>query len=125
MRVRPIAPVTGALQPVDLEEAQIHTRADCAEEEVLLGSLISVATQAATDRLQRALVPTRYRLTLDSFPDAIELLMPPIMTKAKLGFQLPAMSKKPMMLAELVMPETIKPNPKTSPAKKVMVFFMV
>jgi uncharacterized phiE125 gp8 family phage protein len=80
MRVRPIAPVTGALQPVDLEEAQIHTRADCAEEEVLLGSLISVATQAATDRLQRALVPTRYRLTLDSFPDAIELLMPPIMS---------------------------------------------
>lgn len=80
MRVRPIAPVAGALQPVSLEEAQIHTRADCAEEEVLLGSLISVATQAASDRLQRALVPTRYRLTLDSFPDAIELLMPPIMS---------------------------------------------
>jgi hypothetical protein len=35
------------------------------------------------------------------------------------------MSKKPMMLAGLVMPETIKPNPKISPAKKVMVFFMV
>ncbi len=80
MRVRPIAPVTGALQPVSLGEAREHARVDCADHDALIGSLISVSTQAASDRLQRALVPTRYRLTLDSFSDAIELLMPPIMS---------------------------------------------
>jgi uncharacterized phiE125 gp8 family phage protein len=78
MPVRIIAPAAGAVQPVTLSEARSQTRADCNDEDAFLGLLISVATQAATDRLQRALVPTRYRLTLDSFPDAIELLMPPI-----------------------------------------------
>lgn len=80
MRVRIIAPVTGALQPVTLEEARAQTRVDCDAEDAFLGLLISVATQAASDRLQRALVPTRYRLTLDSFPDAVELLMPPVIS---------------------------------------------
>ena len=80
MRVRIIAPVAGAVQPVTLSEARSQTRVDCDAEDAFLGLLISVATQAASDRLQRALVPTRYRLTLDSFPDAIELLMPPIIS---------------------------------------------
>jgi uncharacterized phiE125 gp8 family phage protein len=80
MRVRIIAPATGALQPVSLEEARDQARVDCDAEDTFLGLLISVATQAATDRLQRALVPTRYRLTLDSFPSAIELLKPPIIS---------------------------------------------
>lgn len=80
MRVRIIAPAAGALQPITLEEARAQTRVDCDAEDAFLGLLISVATQAASDRLQRALVPTRYRLTLDSFPDAIELLMPPILS---------------------------------------------
>jgi uncharacterized phiE125 gp8 family phage protein len=80
MPVRIIAPVTGALQPVSLEEARAQTRVDCEDEDALITSLASVATQAASDRLQRALVPTRYRLTLDSFPSAIELLMPPIIS---------------------------------------------
>jgi uncharacterized phiE125 gp8 family phage protein len=80
MPVRIIAPATGALQPVSLEEARDHVRVTCDDHDALIGALISVATQAASDRLQRALVPTRYRLTLDSFPDAVELLMPPIIS---------------------------------------------
>jgi uncharacterized phiE125 gp8 family phage protein len=80
MPVRIIAPAAGAVQPVTLSEARSQTRADCNDEDAFLGLLISVATQAATDRLQRALVPTRYRLTLDSFPSAIELLKPPIIS---------------------------------------------
>jgi uncharacterized phiE125 gp8 family phage protein len=80
MPVRIIAPATGAVQPVTLAEARAQTRADCNDEDTLITSLASVATQAASDRLQRALVPTRYRLTLDSFPDAVELLKPPIMS---------------------------------------------
>lgn len=80
MPIRTIAPATGAVQPISMEEARAQLRVDCADEDALIGSLISVATQTASDRLQRALVPTRYRLTLDSFPGAIELRMPPIIS---------------------------------------------
>ncbi len=78
MPVRKIATVEGATPPVTLVEANAQTRTDCADEDVLMAAYIEVATQAASDRLQRSLVPTRYRLTVDSFPDALELLMPPI-----------------------------------------------
>lgn len=80
MPVRKIAPATGALQSVSLEAAKAQARVDCADEDSLIGMYISAATDAASDRLQRALVPTRYRLTLDSFAPAIELLMPPILS---------------------------------------------
>lgn len=78
MPVRKIATVEGALPPITLLQAKAQTRTDCADEDSLINAYIEAATQAASDRLQRALVPTRYRLTVDSFPDAIELLMPPI-----------------------------------------------
>lgn len=80
MPVRKIAAVPGAVQPVTLEQARAQCRVDGADEDALLGTYISVATQAAADRLQRTLVPTRWRLTLDRFPDAIELAMPPIVS---------------------------------------------
>ena len=80
MPVRIIAPVTGAVQPVTLAEARAHLRVDDTAEDALITALIAVATQTASDRLQRALVPTRYRLTVDSFPDALELHMPPIIS---------------------------------------------
>lgn len=80
MPIRKIAAVTGAVQPVSLELAKAQTRVDCTDEDGLIGGYISAATEAASDRLQRALVPTRYRLTVDSFPPAIELLLPPIVS---------------------------------------------
>lgn len=80
MPVRLIAPVSGAALPVTLQEAKIQTRTDCADEDALHTALIGVATQAASDRLQRALVPSQYRLTLDAFPDTIDLLMPPVIS---------------------------------------------
>lgn len=80
MPVRKIATVTGALPAVTLEQARGQVRADCADEDTLLTALAQVATDAAADRLQRSLVPARYRLTLDSFPDAIELIMPPVIS---------------------------------------------
>ena len=80
MPVRKIATAAGAVPAVTLQEARAQVRSDCADEDALLTALIDVATQAASDRLQRALVPTRYRLTVDSFPDALELLYPPIMS---------------------------------------------
>lgn len=75
-RFRKLAAVPGAVQPVTLEQARAQCRVDCEDEDTLLGIYISVATQAASDRLQRALVPTRYRLTLDAFVPIIDLLAP-------------------------------------------------
>ena len=79
MRVRKITAVPGAVQPVSLEKARSHLRVDCTDEDGLIADDIEAATDAASDRLQRALVPSRYRLTLDAFPvGAIELLLPPV-----------------------------------------------
>lgn len=81
MPVRKIAAVTNAVLPVSLEEAKQQVRAnECDDEDGLIGVYVNAATAAAADRLQRTLVPTRYQLTLDSFPTAIELLMPPIVS---------------------------------------------
>lgn len=79
VRLRKIDAAPGSVQPVSLEEAKAQTRVDCDDEDSLLGMYIHAATDAASDRLQRALVPTRYRLTLDAFPaEAIDLLLPPV-----------------------------------------------
>ena len=86
MPVRKIATVQGAALPITLVQAKAQTRTDCADEDVLIGAYIEVATQAASDRLQRSLVPTRYRLTVDSFPEAIELLLPPVTSVESVKF---------------------------------------
>lgn len=78
MPIRKIAAAAGAVQPVTLEQARAHCRVDFADEDSLIGVFVSAATQAAEERMQRALAPTRYRLTVDRFPDAIELLPPVI-----------------------------------------------
>lgn len=80
MPTRIIALVPGALQPVNLTEAKTHLRVDGTDEDALIEVYIMVATQAAADRLQRTLVPTRYRLTVDVFPAALVLIMPPVAT---------------------------------------------
>ncbi len=77
-RTRKISAVSDAVHPVTLERARAQCRVDCLDEDVLIGSYIFAATQAASDRLQRALVPANYRLTLDAFATSIELLPPVI-----------------------------------------------
>jgi len=90
MPVRKISPVPGAAPAVTLAQARAQVRSDCADEDALLQALIDVATDAAADRLQRALVPTRYRLTVDSFPAALELLMPPVLSVESVKYTDPA-----------------------------------
>lgn len=81
MPVRKIEHLSGALQAASIEDARAQTRAsECGDEDALLSALISAATQTASDRLQRALVPARYRLTLDAFEPVILLSMPPILS---------------------------------------------
>lgn len=78
-RTRLIALVDPNLLPVTLTEAKIQNRVDCPDEDSLTTSYILAATQHAADKIGRALMPARYRLTLDSFPDVIELL-PPVLS---------------------------------------------
>ncbi len=87
MPVRKIAALDGAVQPVSLEEAKQQCRAtDCVDEDGLISIYVGAATSDAGSRMQRALVPSRYRLTLDAFTPAIELLMPPILDVESVKF---------------------------------------
>ncbi len=72
----PAAPV------LSLADAKAHlkvTFSDAGNDAYII-TLIDVATRAAEDRLQRTLVSTPWRLTLDAFPDAFRLTYPPILT---------------------------------------------
>lgn len=68
-----------AVEPVPLAEARMHLRAASTSEDALISSLITVARQACEERLQRTLIETAWRLTLDAFPDAVQLRMPRVM----------------------------------------------
>ena len=80
MPTRRIATVAGAPEPVSLAQAKLHLRTDCDDEDVMIGVNITTARVAAEDRLQRALVPSTWQLTLDTWPAVIELHRPPLQT---------------------------------------------
>ncbi|WP_343735261.1 hypothetical protein [Acidovorax sp.] len=67
----PTIKVTDATtEPLTLAEAKAHLREEQGEthNDLLISSLISVARQAAEDRLQRTLLTTTWLRTLDRFP---------------------------------------------------------
>jgi uncharacterized phiE125 gp8 family phage protein len=80
MPARRIA-ITADQEPLTLYEAKAHLRAaDCDDEDELITALIATARQALEDRLQRALVPSTWRLSQPAFGAygaALELPMPP------------------------------------------------
>lgn len=78
MPTRRIATAAGATEPVTLAQAKQHLRTDCDDEDVMIGMSITTARTAAEDRLQRALVPSTWQLTLDEWPDVIQLQRPPV-----------------------------------------------
>lgn len=67
-----------AEEPVTLAQAKAHLRVDVPDDDDYITALITVARTAAEDRLQRTLVNTPWRLTLDGFPPSITLPMPPL-----------------------------------------------
>jgi uncharacterized phiE125 gp8 family phage protein len=69
--------VPPAVEPVTLAQAKAHLRLDHNDDDDYITALISVARTAAEDRTERTLINTTWKLTLDNFPDAIPLLMPP------------------------------------------------
>lgn len=69
------------VEPLTLAQAKRHLKEDLvdADNDADITDLIKTAREDAEGRLQRTLVRTTWRLTLDAFPSAIELLMPRVM----------------------------------------------
>jgi len=81
----PLQLVTPAAEePVSLAEAKRHLRVESAEDDALIGSLISAARQAAETLTGRQFVTARWKLVLDSFPGPSLMGVP-----AGLPFSLP------------------------------------
>lgn len=74
------------VEPVSLAEAKLHLRVDHADEDALITRLIKVARVAAEDRTERSLITTTWQITLDAFPDAIALPMPPLLSVTSLQY---------------------------------------
>jgi uncharacterized phiE125 gp8 family phage protein len=68
-----------AAEPLSLAEALAHLRVSAGVEDAYISALIPVVREACENRIERTLVETSWVLTLDSFPDAIELMMPPVL----------------------------------------------
>lgn len=68
------------VEPITLADALTHLRADSdsGANDAYITSLIKVARQTCEDRIERTLISTPWRLKLDGFTDAIELLQPPV-----------------------------------------------
>lgn len=71
-----------AAEPITLAEAQSHLRVSAGVEEAYISSLIPVVREACENRIERTLIQTAWVLTLDTFPDAIELMMAPVISVA-------------------------------------------
>lgn len=68
-----------ALEPITLEQAKAHLRVEVNDDDLLIGSLITAAREAAEHETQRALMPQTWDLTLTAFPaGAIRLPKPPM-----------------------------------------------
>jgi uncharacterized phiE125 gp8 family phage protein len=77
-----------AADPVTLAEAKQHLREDLADpaNDAYISAIISAAHAACSDITQRTLMTSGWTLTLDGFPDAIELTRPPLIGVASVRF---------------------------------------
>jgi uncharacterized phiE125 gp8 family phage protein len=69
-----------AVVAVSLAEAKLHCRVDHADEDTLIASYIQAALQSldgAEGALGRCLTNQTWKLTLEGFPDCLELPLPP------------------------------------------------
>lgn len=70
--------ITTPTEPITLAEAKLHLRVDDTAEDALITALISAARETCEDRIEGTIPVTGWRLTLDSFPDAIKLPRGPV-----------------------------------------------
>ena len=78
-----------SVEPLTLAEALVQmkeTSDSGGEIDTLALRLIRTARRACEERIERTLIATPWRLTLDAFPDAIELRQPPILAVQSVQF---------------------------------------
>jgi uncharacterized phiE125 gp8 family phage protein len=77
-----------AAEPLTLSEVLVHLRADAdgGANDAYVTALISVARETCEARTERTLISTPLTLNLDAFPDAIELLQPPVIDVTALRY---------------------------------------
>lgn len=66
MPLQPITPPT--VEPVSLLEAKAHLRVDIADDDVLIGALVSAARDYAEGLTHKQMVAARWKQVMDSFP---------------------------------------------------------
>lgn len=66
MPLQLVTPPAG--EPVSLADAKQHLRVDGGDDDLLIGSLITAARQAAETKTGRQLITARWKLVLDAFP---------------------------------------------------------
>lgn len=109
-------------EPITLAEANVHLRCTCSDEDAYVQSLITVARVEAENRLQRALVPSQWRLSLDAFPpgnEAISLVMPPVASVESVTYwradgTQATMAPSAYLLDNISEPARLVPDPGTS-----------
>jgi uncharacterized phiE125 gp8 family phage protein len=82
-------------EPVTLDHVKAHLRVDAADDDTLIRALITAARIDAENRLQRTLLQSTWRLTLDGFPrgwpdDAVLLSWGPIVDVVSVQYYDPA-----------------------------------
>lgn len=65
-------------EPITLAEAKAHCRIEVSDDDALITAFITAAREECEHELGRSLIAQTWEKVMDSFPDAIELLMPPI-----------------------------------------------
>lgn len=72
--------VDATVEPLTLAEAKAHLRYVTADNDAYITEMITETRRTCEDRIQRTLLQTDWLLTLDAFPCAIPLRMPPVMS---------------------------------------------
>jgi uncharacterized phiE125 gp8 family phage protein len=67
-------------EPITVSEAKSHLRVDTSADDTLITGYIKTAREWVEDYTDRALIAQRLVMTLDTFPEEIELPRPPMVT---------------------------------------------
>ena len=75
---------------VSLAEAKVHLRVTANLEDALITSQIRAATEDAEQLMHRAVMPQKWRLALDGFPEELVLRRPPVTAVDSIQYADPA-----------------------------------